>query len=139
MAHSAGWAQNASKPCSGSFLALLCGLAPECKIYAFSSVMFCPALEVLFQKCLIMSKKCLLVALRVWYKKCPKNVGELRSKKSLFVLTHSQGCFNVCVGLACHLRSVHNVAPDVNHFTESYSFNVCWALLSGRPFSCGGG
>ena len=27
---SAGWAQNASKPCSGSFLALLCGLAPEC-------------------------------------------------------------------------------------------------------------
>ena len=70
-----------------------------------------------------MSKKCRGVAL---------------TKRTLFVLTHNQGCFNVCVGLACHLRSVHNVAPDVNHFTESYSFNACWALLSGRPFSWGG-
>ena len=54
------------------------------------------------------------------YEKRLKNVGRLRWEKGLFVFTHDQGRFNVCVGLASHLRSVYNVAADVKHFTGSY-------------------
>ena len=88
------------------------------RIHCFSNtVMFFPALGACFCKTLKMSKKCLWVVWRVCCEKCLKKVWRQHQKKRLFVFTRIQGCFNVCVGSASHMRSVYNVVvANVNKF-----------------------